>query len=279
VCAKIERREGEFWVVARCTSPVEVEVRPSDGVFLATPAAVLGGTLEVRLTPESWLNKHSAELRTAVPDGWSIEPEDLHRTFPPLIDAFDTGILFIDEVLRVQAPGAPVSGRETLRLDLAVNGEVEEFVYPLWRCDGIDLTGEWRFWIGDDLAWADPDVSDATWDTIQVPGWWEDQGFNDEGWAWYRKTVDIPAEWDGAWSVITSGPVDDEDTLFINGKEIASGKGWKTPRRHVIPPEALRPGKPNLVAIRVKDYYGGGGISEGPVRWIAGPTVESLPDR
>ena len=57
----------------------------------------------------------------------------------------------------------------------------------------IDLEGNWRFSIGDDTAWASPYFKDNDWEKIKVPAMWEDQGFHGyNGYAWYRKTFDVP---------------------------------------------------------------------------------------
>jgi len=260
------------WRAVQRVDPISVSVEPDDGVFLSALPARLGGSVRMEITAQSRSRDFLVNVRPVVPAGWEAKPAGSQESLRP-------GMGPMHDVIHLQATGTAFSGTDSLKLLVHANGEPMEFDYPLWRRDGIDLTGEWRFRIGDDPAWADPAVSDASWDTIRVPGWWEDQGFSDEGWAWYRKTVEIPEDWRGACSVITIGAVDDEDTLFINGKKAALGKGWETPRRHVIAPHMLLPGEPNLIAIRVKDYYGGGGISTGPVRWIAAPAFDSLPER
>ena len=51
------------------------------------------------------------------------------------------------------------------------------------------LGGEWRFHLGDDTAWADPELDDSGWPTVRVPGSWGRQGYADVAVGWYRRTV------------------------------------------------------------------------------------------
>ncbi len=42
----------------------------------------------------------------------------------------------------------------------------------------LDLSGAWKFSIGDNEQWADPEFDDRNWESIQVPSPWESQGFH-----------------------------------------------------------------------------------------------------
>ena len=41
----------------------------------------------------------------------------------------------------------------------------------------IDLRGQWLIEIGDSQEFADPDYDDSGWESISVPGSWENAGF------------------------------------------------------------------------------------------------------
>ncbi|NYF88083.1 SpoIIE family protein phosphatase [Tunturiibacter empetritectus] len=79
------------------------------------------------------------------------------------------------------------------------------------------LDGLWRFHIGDDPAWADPNFDDSQWPLLrsdEAPG---QQGYkNYSGFAWYRFTVVVP---DGSrnWS-INLGPMETGYQLFVDGR-------------------------------------------------------------
>ncbi len=49
------------------------------------------------------------------------------------------------------------------------------------------ISGAWRFQLGDDMAWADPDYNDQGWPSVLVPKDLRAQGYEDyTGMAWYR---------------------------------------------------------------------------------------------
>jgi hypothetical protein len=144
---------------------------------------------------------------------------------------------------------------------------------------GYQLMGNWKFRIADDLSWAKEDYDDSSWDNIVVPAGWEEQGFREyDGFAWYRKTFKLPANFTTDDMVILVGRIDDMDQVFINGKLVgetgnierrhARDDEHERPRTYFIPDGLLKPGKSNTVAVRVYDQEQRGGIYEGPVTII-----------
>jgi beta-galactosidase/beta-glucuronidase len=137
----------------------------------------------------------------------------------------------------------------------------------------INLEGNWRFSIGDDSAWASPDFDDRGWEKIKVPSAWEDQGFHGyNGYAWYRKTFEVPKELLGSNFILNAGYIDDVDQTFINGKLVGLSGGfppwymtaYDAHREYYIPSEILKEGK-NIIAVRVYDAQLEGGIIRGAV--------------
>lgn len=151
----------------------------------------------------------------------------------------------------------------------------------------IDLEGNWRFSIGDDTTWASPKFDDRDWEKIKVPATWEDQGFHGyNGYAWYRKTFEIPKELIGSNFILNAGFIDDADQTYINGKVVGmSGSfppwfmtAYDAQRKYYIPKEILNGGK-NTIAIRVYDAELEGGIKAGAIGLLpAGPNVRSITD-
>jgi hypothetical protein len=137
----------------------------------------------------------------------------------------------------------------------------------------VSLSGYWKFSIGDDIGWASPSYDDSGWDNINVPGQWENQGYNEyNGYAWYRKTFkmgDIPAD---EPIYLMLGRIDDVDVVYLNGKVL--GKSGKFPpnfvsaysktRKYTIPAGYLKENDENVIAVKVYDTYFEGGIIEGP---------------
>jgi sialate O-acetylesterase len=137
----------------------------------------------------------------------------------------------------------------------------------------INLEGLWKFSIGDDTLWASPDFNDNDWEEIEVPGFWENEGFHGyNGYAWYRKTFTIPKEFQENNFILSAGFIDDVDQTFINGKVVGMSGGfppwymtaYDAYREYYIPKEILKEGK-NTIAIRVYDAELEGGIKAGAI--------------
>jgi sialate O-acetylesterase len=150
----------------------------------------------------------------------------------------------------------------------------------------INLEGVWNFKTGDSAVYKDNKFVDKDWVKLYVPGYWENQGFEDyDGFAWYRKTFVFPDNLKDKKLVFIGGKIDDLDQIYINGVLIGStgdmghqfGSFTTKPfydqeylklRAYIVPDSVLIPGKINQVAVRVYDGYLNGGIYQGPVGFI-----------
>lgn len=113
---------------------------------------------------------------------------------------------------------------------------------------------------GEDRGWSAPSLDTSTWKSMTLPTLWENAGEPDlNGVVWFRKTFEAPAGADGAAAELDLGMADDSDTTWVNGVCIGYTFGYNVPRRYVVPAGVLRPGR-NVVAVRVLDAGGGGGI-------------------
>lgn len=113
---------------------------------------------------------------------------------------------------------------------------------------------------GDTPLWADSSLSDERWQTMNLPGYWEQKGLKDfDGIVWFRRTLEIPAAWEGKPLKLGLGMIDDEDITYFNGVEVAKGSGYMTPRNYIVAPEQVKAGKA-VITIRVFDFGGEGGI-------------------
>lgn len=110
------------------------------------------------------------------------------------------------------------------------------------------------------LCWTAPSLSEEDWQTISLPGYWEGKGLKDfDGIIWFRRSLEIPAEWAGKPLTLRLWMIDDEDITYFNGVEIARGAGYMTPRTYTIPAKLVKAGKA-VLAVRVSDFGGEGGI-------------------
>jgi beta-galactosidase/beta-glucuronidase len=117
-------------------------------------------------------------------------------------------------------------------------------------------------------GWQRPELSaEKDWKHIRIGAWWESQGYPDlDGWAWYRLWVDIPESWSARQVFLSFEGVDDLYELYINGELAGKGGDMATHRdafnekkSHNIT-RLVKPGKKTLIAVRVYDWYGSGGI-------------------
>ncbi len=108
--------------------------------------------------------------------------------------------------------------------------------------------------------WSDPALDAADWKTMALPTLWEDAGEPDlNGVVWFRKTFDLPAGAASAAAELQLGMVDDIDTTWVNGVKVGATVGYNLVRKYAVPAGVLKPGR-NVVAVRVLDTGGGGGI-------------------
>ncbi len=143
----------------------------------------------------------------------------------------------------------------------------------------VSLQSTWKFKTGDDLRWKDTEYDDSNWNDMVVPSIWENHGYRDyDGYAWYRKTF-IYQGTSEERMVLILGKIDDADQVYINGK-LVGGTGNLTSRERVwveagdeynafrgyyLPQDMLKKGQKYVIAVRVFDKGGEGGIYEGPI--------------
>lgn len=108
------------------------------------------------------------------------------------------------------------------------------------------------------------DFQDTHWPEIKLPSLWETQQIgNIDGIVWMRKTIVLSAEQAQKEAVLHLSKVDDEDVTYINGVQVGTKNIWDTKRIYKIPAGVLKAG-PNVIAVRIVDYSGGGGIYGDP---------------
>lgn len=108
--------------------------------------------------------------------------------------------------------------------------------------------------------WFDPAYSPKGWRTINIPGYWEDQGIKDlNGIVWYRREITIPNSMAGKPAKVFLGRIVDSDELYINGKQVGNTAYQYPQRRYSVPADLLKAGK-NIFVVRVTNNNGKGGF-------------------
>jgi sialate O-acetylesterase len=116
---------------------------------------------------------------------------------------------------------------------------------------------------GGDAGWQSASFDATSWKSITLPANWESNGMdNIDGVVWFRKSINIPESWAGKEVKLNLGPIDDNDVTFVNGVKVGETVGYGNDRVYTIPAEKVKSG-PFVIAIRVTDTGGGGGIYGG----------------
>ncbi len=139
-----------------------------------------------------------------------------------------------------------------------------------------------KFHTGDDPAWKNVNFDDSQWPSLKTNERWELQGYDKyDGYAWYRFKFMLPSSLkkNAFWKDTLSfhlGKIDDVDETFFNGEKIgqtgslptdAGGYNgmWDAYRIYNLSANSniIQWDKENIIAIRVYDNSGGGGMFDG----------------
>lgn len=109
--------------------------------------------------------------------------------------------------------------------------------------------------------WKEASFDDHTWPLMKLPGLWEQQQLKDfDGVVWFRKGVTVSAADAGKPAELHLGTIDDSDESYVNGQKAGGTQNeYNTKRVYQIPAGILKEGK-NIIAVRVEDTGGGGGL-------------------
>jgi len=133
---------------------------------------------------------------------------------------------------------------------------------------------EW--WAKNDLGsaegqrWERTDYRPEGWKSMELPQLWEAGGLESfDGIAWFRREVELPKDWAGKDLTLSLGPIDDRDTTWFSGEQVGATDVWNQPRSYKVPGRCVKAGR-NVIAVRVVDTGGGGGIYGEPgAMWLA----------
>ena len=108
-------------------------------------------------------------------------------------------------------------------------------------------------------AWTRPELDMSDWKTMVKPGFVP--GF--KGVAWFRKTVEVPAEWAGKDLVLRLGTIIVHDTTWVNGVKVGETQGDHTKRDYALSGADVKAGAMSIV-VRVYSFGGQVGFWSGP---------------
>ena len=132
----------------------------------------------------------------------------------------------------------------------------------LFRADGLDA--------GVKENWSAPEARTDDWQPVKVPGFAAESVGNFIGYAWYRTSFTVPAEWKGKAVRVLFGAVDEQAWVYVNGKLVREhslksenktiNELWEEPFTAEVAPEGINYGKANVLVVRVNNSLANGGI-------------------
>ena len=176
--------------------------------------------------------------------------------------------------LRGDAPGAqePDFDDSTWRsLDLPHDWSIEDLPPLPQAVPELEaVTGTWRFHPGDNPTWKTPDLDDSGWQSVRLPDNWERHSNHTDNnvYGWFRRKLTVPEDCQARDFDLLLGQIDDVDETFLNGQRIGSTgsfppnyqTAYSTYRRYRIPASLVRGDGTDVLAVRVFDGDGNGGM-------------------
>ncbi len=139
---------------------------------------------------------------------------------------------------------------------------------------------------GESKGWHKPDANIAKWKEMELPTTWQGAGHVHSGIFWFRREVDVPANWAGKDLTLSIGPTDKSDVTYFNGVQVGSitmeqrPDAWSTPRIYTVPGKLVKTGR-NVIAVRVYSNIYAGGFIGTPVQMqlvpVAGKKETPIP--
>jgi len=111
--------------------------------------------------------------------------------------------------------------------------------------------------IGLNQHWENFDLNDSEWNTMNIPGSWEDKEGSFEGTVWFRKEITLTKNQAGKAAFLNLGRIKDADVTYINGVKVGNVTYEYPPRWYNIPAGVLKEGK-NVISVRVTNGSGKG---------------------
>ncbi len=143
----------------------------------------------------------------------------------------------------------------------------------------------WKRALADDAGgrggWVNPESAagfPAEWRDVTLPAFYgacDPSLENFDGFVWFTRTFDVPADWANRPLTLLLPPIDDADVAFINGVEVGNTVGDWTRRRAYEIPAGLKPGA-HRISIATLDMHGQGGFVNGPMKVLLAGTNDAI---
>jgi len=112
--------------------------------------------------------------------------------------------------------------------------------------------------------WSEPGYPDQDWPVMSIPQMWDSAGLPEHlGSVWFRYSFNIEQVSEIRKATLYIGAIDEWDITWLNGLELGRMNIWDKPRVYPVQPGTLHDGN-NILAIRVFNFYGAGGLWQTP---------------
>jgi sialate O-acetylesterase len=109
-------------------------------------------------------------------------------------------------------------------------------------------------------TWMSPTLKTTDWKTMAQPSNWEKTELEKvDGIVWLRKEIILDKADAGKPLTLRLGPIDDNDITYFNGVQVGATEGYNVDRKYAVKGMLVKAGK-NVIAVRVQDTGGGGGL-------------------
>ena len=125
--------------------------------------------------------------------------------------------------------------------------------------------------IGGVAVWAQPGFNDSGWRTVALPCIIQQVWPRTNGIFWFRKEIEVPAEWAGKDLTLSLGPIDDFDETYWDGELVGFARLWSKHRVYTIPARMVHGGKAVISVRNVDDHGNGGLLGDASLLYLQGP--------
>ncbi|MCH2161687.1 MAG: hypothetical protein MK085_07405 [Phycisphaerales bacterium] len=129
--------------------------------------------------------------------------------------------------------------------------------------------------------WFNADFDDQAWDVTELPRLWKNIKpalAKFDGNVWFRKTIEIPEDWNGRKLRLQLGSIDDSDIVWFNGIRIGSTiEAHSAQRAYDVNPALVKSGTATIAVLAI-DSGGAGGLTGPANRMRLAPTDRKKTD-
>jgi len=139
----------------------------------------------------------------------------------------------------------------------------DEFVADMLRLGSLPgsrwhtILNEQDKGLSEAVKWYSPQYDDSSWSNADLfdNHWGKNESHPVNGVFWFRKTIEVPQNYENQPAMLYMGRIVDADSVFVNGKCIGTTGYQYPPRNYPIPANILKAGN-NQITIRLVSQAG-----------------------